>query len=137
MQAMRIVNESQVDRVAQLGKVALFAGLSEERLRALAAVCRVGVFPAGDEIVAQGHDAVGAEDGLYILLDGRETLIRLAEALLDREVLDSTEIKTLIEGGDLPPRPPVGGNEAPVTNVQVLKPETTRRPVTGAEPSPA
>jgi cell division protease FtsH len=72
-----------------------------------------------------------------ILLDGRETLIRLAEALLDREVLDSTEIKTLIDGGQLPPRPPVGGNEAPVTNVQVLKPETTRRPVTGAEPSPA
>src|SRR3569832_2086275 len=72
-----------------------------------------------------------------ILLEGRDTLVRLAEALLDREVLDSTEIKTLIDGGQLPPRPPVGGNEAPVTNVQVLKPETTRRPVTGAEPSPA
>jgi CRP-like cAMP-binding protein len=71
MQATMIVNESQVDRVAQLGKVALFAGLSEERLRAIAAVCRVGVFPAGDEIVAQGHDALGEEDGLYILLDGR------------------------------------------------------------------
>jgi cell division protease FtsH len=72
-----------------------------------------------------------------ILLEGRDTLVRLAEALLDREVLDSTEIKTLIDGGQLPPRPPVGGNEAPVTNVQVLKPETARRPVTGAEPSPA
>jgi cell division protease FtsH len=70
-----------------------------------------------------------------ILLEGRETLIRLAEALLDREVLDSTEIKVLIDGGQLPPRPPVGGNEAPVTNVQVLKPE--RRPVTGGEPAPA
>jgi cell division protease FtsH len=72
-----------------------------------------------------------------ILVEGRETLIRLAEALLDREVLDSTEIKTLMDGGQLPPRPPVGGNEAPVTNVQVLKPDATRRPVTGAEPSPA
>jgi CRP-like cAMP-binding protein len=83
MQATRIVSESQVDRVVQLGKVALFAGLSAERLRKIAAVCRVGVFPAGAEIVAQGDDALGDEDGLYIVLDGRVEVRRDATDTAD------------------------------------------------------
>ncbi len=39
----------------------------------------------------------------------RETLIRLAEALLEREVLDSDQIKILVEGGTLPPFNPTPG----------------------------
>jgi len=67
-----------------------------------------------------------------LLESERDLLVKLAEALLERETLDATEIRTILEGKDLPPRTPT----APETqNVQVLKPE--RRPVTGAEPSPA
>ena len=68
----------------------------------------------------------------HILESERDMLVKLAEALLERETLDATEIRTILDGKDLPPRTPT----APETqNVQVLKPE--RRPVTGAEPSPA
>jgi cell division protease FtsH len=55
--------------------------------------------------------------------------------LLEREVLDATEIKLVIEGKDLPPRPPLAPTEPPGAPVQVLKPE--RKPVTGGEPAPA
>jgi cell division protease FtsH len=68
-----------------------------------------------------------------ILETERQTLIRLAEILLERETLDASEIKMVIDGQDLPPRPPLTPEPAP--NVQVLKPE--RRPVTGGEPAPA
>jgi cell division protease FtsH len=68
----------------------------------------------------------------HILETEREMLVKLAEALLERETLDANEIRMILDGKDLPPRTPT----APETqNVQVLKPE--RRPVTGAEPSPA
>jgi CRP/FNR family transcriptional regulator, cyclic AMP receptor protein len=65
-----IANESQIDKVAMLKKVALFEGLTEEQLQELAALCYVGTFPAGDEIIEQGSDLLEEEDGLYILLDG-------------------------------------------------------------------
>jgi cell division protease FtsH len=68
----------------------------------------------------------------HILETERDMLVKLAEALLERETLDANEIRAILDGKDLPPRTPT----APETqNVQVLKPE--RRPVTGAEPSPA
>jgi cell division protease FtsH len=38
-----------------------------------------------------------------ILEEHSDTLVRLAEALLEREVLDAHEIKVIVEGGDLPP----------------------------------
>jgi len=48
-----------------------------------------------------------------ILGDSREALARLAEALLVREVLDSEQIKILVEGGELPPAPaPAVADEA-------------------------
>ncbi|UCF68383.1 MAG: cell division protein FtsH, partial [Acidobacteriota bacterium] len=44
------------------------------------------------------------------LLDAhREALIRLAETLLEREVLDFEEIQTVVEGGELPPLSPLSG----------------------------
>ncbi len=50
-----------------------------------------------------------------ILTDNLDTLHRLAGALLEREILDSSEIDTIIRGEDLPPteRRKNGGNGSP------------------------
>jgi cell division protease FtsH len=77
----------------------------------------------------------GYEKAKNILTTQRETLIHLAEVLLEREVLDANEIKLVIEGKNLPPRPPLNTPEPPGAPVQVLKPE--RKPVAGGEPAPA
>ncbi|MCU1283762.1 MAG: rane protease FtsH catalytic subunit [Acidobacteriales bacterium] len=63
----------------------------------------------------------------------RLALIRIAEALLEREVLDAVEIKLLIDDKDLPPMNKPDDPNPPLQ--QVLKPE--RKPVTGGEPAPA
>ncbi len=73
-----------------------------------------------------------------VLTAQRETLIRIAEALLEREVLDANEVNLLIEGKPLPERtsaePP--SPQAPETT-QVLKPQPSPG-VTGRErPQPA
>ncbi len=63
------------------------------------------------------------------ILDGnRPVLVRIAETLLEREVLDANEIKLIIEGKELPARPsPVAS--PPEGDVQkVLKPEPGRTP---------
>src|SRR5438045_841036 len=67
-----------------------------------------------------------------VLEGDREALVRLAMALLEREVLDSIEIKLVIEGKELPKvvPPPKGDNEVQ----QVLKPEGSRK--SGIEPAP-
>jgi cell division protease FtsH len=79
----------------------------------------------------------GYQTAKKILENNRETLIRMAEALLERETLDGAEIKLIIEGKDLPPLPPP---TAPADNLQqVLKPEHGRAPAIapGERPSPA
>jgi cell division protease FtsH len=83
-------------------------------------------------IVNDGY--VRAKD---LLTQDRDTLVRIAEALLEREVLDASELKLIIEGKDLPPRPPMPseGGEHPAVP-QVLKPER-KPPFPGAEPAPA
>ncbi|MBI5571474.1 MAG: ATP-dependent metallopeptidase FtsH/Yme1/Tma family protein [Desulfomonile tiedjei] len=43
------------------------------------------------------------EKARQILLDNEETLVRMAEALLERETLGADEIEALIEGRELPP----------------------------------
>jgi CRP-like cAMP-binding protein len=65
-----LANESQIDRIGMLRKVALFESLSDSRLQSLAAVCRISTFPDGDEIIEQGDELLEEEDGLYIVLDG-------------------------------------------------------------------
>jgi cell division protease FtsH len=76
-----------------------------------------------------------------ILGDHKDTMHRMAQALLDRETLDANEIRMIIEGKELPPLPPLGpppGN--PTGDVQhVIKPEPGRAPGFGGEsqPSPA
>ncbi len=41
-----------------------------------------------------------------IISDNRDTLEKIARALIEREVLDANEIKLLVEGKELPPMPP-------------------------------
>jgi len=84
-------------------------------------------------LVDQGYSAARA-----ILENNREKLEMLAQALLEREVLDANEIKMVIEGKDLPTKPtaPAPSDEA---TQQVLKPTGERQPgiVPGERPSPA
>jgi cell division protease FtsH len=73
-----------------------------------------------------------------ILSENRETLVRIAQALLEREVLDANEIKLLMEGKPLPLKvlPPSSHDDGVQ---QVLKPEPGRPGVTkpGERPAPA
>ncbi len=69
--------------------------------------------------------SAGYERAQSILTTNRDSLVRIAEALLEREVLDASEVRLLIENKPLPefvrikPQPP-----GPET-VQVLKPQTS------------
>jgi cell division protease FtsH len=65
-----------------------------------------------------------------ILSENRETLIRIAKALIEREVLDASEIKMLVEGQELPPIKPLPA-KADDSVQQVIKPE--RAPAKGGE----
>lgn len=65
-----IITEEQVDKVALLGKVPLFAGLDTGRLKQLAAASRVCVYPDGAEIIEEGVEILTFDDGLYLLIDG-------------------------------------------------------------------
>jgi len=51
-------------------------------------------------------------------------LVRVAEALLEREGLDGGEVKTLMDGGDLPPMATKPRDNADHTQ-QVIRPEST------------
>jgi cell division protease FtsH len=91
------------------------------------------------EIDSEVRRFVGAgyESAKKIILDNREALIRIAEALLDREVLDANELKLIIEGKQLPARViPHKGDQDGVQ--QVLRPEPGRTPgIAPGKPSPA
>ncbi len=83
-------------------------------------------------MIGQGYNTAKG-----ILTDNQPTLIRIAVALLEREVLDANEIKVLIDGKDLPKIvPPPKGDDGGIQ--QVLKPEPGRPGLTGGErPAPA
>jgi len=64
----------------------------------------------------------GYSTAKQILADNRETLEKVAKALIEREVLDANEIKTLVDGKELPPMPPPTAK--PDDGVQhVIKPD--------------
>ena len=70
-----------------------------------------------------------------ILSTNPEVLIRIAWALLEREVLDAAEIQLIIEGKQLPSKIPPA---APEGVQQVLKPEPGRAPgIAGERPAQA
>ena len=84
------------------------------------------------KIVNNGYAA--AKD---ILSNNREALVRIALALIEREVLDASDIKLLMEGKELPKIvPPPKADDGGVQ--QVLKPEPGRAGLKGGEhPAPA
>ncbi len=78
-----------------------------------------------------------------ILETHRDALERVAQALLDREVLDAIELKLLIEGKPLPekvrPVPPPSAPPVPGKEPQLLRPEPRPIPglAKGEKPAPA
>ncbi len=72
----------------------------------------------------------GYKSAVSILEGRREALERLAQALLEREVLDGNEITAVIEGRELASKPSAGD-----ALQKVLKPEPGRQP--GTVPGPA
>jgi cell division protease FtsH len=76
------------------------------------------------KLVQGGYDTAAA-----IIDKHSEALVKIAEALLEREILDGSEVLQLINGNTLPPRESSGGGkgaEAESTQ-QVLRPEGARR----------
>ncbi|SFS10694.1 cell division protease FtsH [Granulicella pectinivorans] len=77
----------------------------------------------------------------YEILDSHHDIMhRMAQALLERETLDSVEIALLIEGKELPPaRSPLSAvDPGPGDTQEVLKPGSGRKPGFGeGQPSPA
>ncbi len=74
----------------------------------------------------------GYKAAVDVLSGSRDTLDKIAKTLLEREVLDANEIQMIIEGKELPAKPPVPRED----EVQkVLKPEPGRQP--SASPGPA
>jgi cell division protease FtsH len=74
-----------------------------------------------------------------IIEERSDALVRIAEALLEREVLDGDEIRRLIEGEQLPPMR-VASNPPDQGTQQVIRPEGGRRIpgfVEGHGPTPA
>jgi len=83
-------------------------------------------------LVGQGYNTAK-----NILAENRDTLVRIAVALLEREVLDASEIKLIIEGKELPKLTPPPKSDEGVQ--QVLKPEPGRPGMAkgGERPAPA
>jgi cell division protease FtsH len=80
----------------------------------------------------------GYERAKSILTAHREVLVRIAEALLEREVLDASEVKLLIEGKPLPEFVRVKPQLPPSETVQVLKPQPSSPGMPARErPQPA
>src|SRR6266404_3199640 len=72
--------------------------------------------------------STGYDTARNLLQSDRDTLVRIAQALLEREVLDANELKLLVENKDLPPRPPL---PKPEEVQHVLRQEPGRKPVAG------
>jgi cell division protease FtsH len=73
----------------------------------------------------------GYENAKRILSDNRDTLERIAQALLEREVIDANEVKLLMEGKPLPEKPrtpPPPAQAAPSTDPKVVRPEMRPAP---------
>ncbi|MGZ4896811.1 MAG: ATP-dependent zinc metalloprotease FtsH [Candidatus Angelobacter sp.] len=79
----------------------------------------------------------GYEKAKSVILENRDAMVRIALALLEREVLDANELKLILEGKQLPARViPQKGDSDGVQ--QVLKPEPGRTPgIVPGKPSPA
>jgi len=82
------------------------------------------------------------ERAKVIIEDNRDTMVRLAECLLERESLDAVEIRRIVAGLPLDENPPVsdsGGHEdRPQLKEPTAKPlKPILPPITGGNPAPA
>jgi cell division protease FtsH len=62
------------------------------------------------------------DDAKKLLADNRETLERVTEALLERETLDSKDMKALVAGEPLPARPPEPVAGSPTRPTEEVEP---------------
>src|SRR5438094_293826 len=81
-------------------------------------------------LIGQGYNTAKG-----ILGEHRDTLVRIAAALLEREVLDANEIKLIMDGKELPKMTPPPKSDDGVQ--QVLKPEPGRPGIAKGGESPA
>jgi cell division protease FtsH len=84
----------------------------------------------------------GYEKAKNILNSNKETLDRIAQALLEREVLDANEVRLLMEGKPLPEKPrtpptPPPTAAAPAADPKVVRPEMRPAPGFTRGDSPA
>ncbi len=80
----------------------------------------------------------GYETAKEILSNNKETLDRIARALIEREVLDANEIKLLVENKDLPSRPAPSKPDDSGGVQHVIKPDLQPGRAKGGEhPAPA
>ena len=82
----------------------------------------------------------GYDTAAKIIEDRSDILIKIAETLLEREILDGNEVMAIINGQELPPMPAAGGKDAEDHTQKVLRPETGRRAPgfnEGERPQPA
>jgi cell division protease FtsH len=73
----------------------------------------------------------GYENAKRLLSNNRDTLERIAQALLEREVIDALEVKMLMEGKPLPEKPrtpPTQAPPAPSADPKVVRPELRPAP---------
>src|ERR1700684_175780 len=102
---------------------------TREYLEAMLAVLMGG---RSAEEIFLGHITTGDENAKRLLSNNRDTLERIAQALLEREVIDALEVKMLMEGKPLPekprtpPTPPP--QAAPSADPKVVRPELRPAP---------
>jgi cell division protease FtsH len=69
--------------------------------------------------------STGYSRARVIIEQHSSAMVRVAEALLEREVLDGAEVKTLLDGGNLPPMSPSTPPKDTADHTQqVIRPET-------------
>jgi cell division protease FtsH len=80
------------------------------------------------------------EHAKHLITEHSDALVRIAEALLEREVLDGEDVKALLEGRELPALTTAPEPEDGARPQEVLRPETPKRVPglsEGGSPSPA
>ena len=83
-------------------------------------------------LVQEGYDRA-----MKIIQEKRDGLARVAEALLDREVLDGAEVRLLLEGQELPASRNPRSNDDSKSQQQVLRPDVRVPGLEGGRPQPA
>jgi cell division protease FtsH len=79
----------------------------------------------------------GYQKATQVLTGNREALLRIAEALLVREVLDGSEVRLLIEGKPLPERLVAPPKPPEPETTEVLKPQPAAKLPGRERPQPA